>query len=77
MRDYKFKDYKVKMKVEIIFDSENYIYATDKYDAQAKIELLTKSSIAHAFSKDVNLKPLLKNNSICLKYSSIDIEEII
>ena len=78
MRDYKFKNYKVKMKVEILFDSDSYIYATDEMDAQAKVELLTKSAIGYAFNKDINLRPLLKNNSnIYLRYSSVDVNEII
>lgn len=78
MRDYKFKNYKVKMRVEIIFDSDNYIYATDEMDAQAKAELLVKASIGYAFGKDINLKPLLrKDSNIHLKYSSINIKEMI
>jgi len=59
MRDYKVKTYYIKTRIEIIFDTEVKLPATDEIDARAKAELLARSSIDYAFEKEPNLKALL------------------
>ena len=77
MRDCKMKDYKVKTKVIVMFETDTYLDGTDEFDVKAKVEYLIRSAIKFGFSKEINLKALINSSSyfeIDLKSDSYEIK---